>query len=216
MASSALHHPADFAHAAGQGAVAQLGAVGHQLEGHATQLVPTDSIADGTTAFLGNTAGQAGAKALELEGIDWLAGKGTREGIDAYVRAKTPKGGTISGQKGMAGRYMVEKGKDARVQATVPHRDPVSGQKSERLRGTVAVLPILLYWYLYWCGSRWYKMLAILPLLVFYYKGWAIIPIVWYWYGMGEHWTYVLIYFPCFLLTAAYLIGVAKGMQGDG
>lgn len=81
MASSAVHHPAAFAHAAEQGMKAQVEAVGQGLTGHATQLVPTDAIANGTTGFLGDTAGQAAANAMELKGVEMATRYVTKKGV---------------------------------------------------------------------------------------------------------------------------------------
>lgn len=89
MASSALHHPAAFAHAAEQGVKAQVEAVGQGFMGHATQLVPTDAVANGTTGFLGDTAGQAAASAMELKGVDKAVGYVTGKAVGACLGAAT-------------------------------------------------------------------------------------------------------------------------------
>ena len=121
---------------------AQVEAVGHAFEGHVTQLVSTDSIANGTTAFLGNTAGQAAANAAELGVVRKAVSYGVRKGGDAIFRATAPNSGTVSRQEGMSLKHGVGNRKDARVRATVPKSGTVSGQ---HVNGwwILAVLPIL-------------------------------------------------------------------------
>ncbi len=77
---------------------AQVEAVEGGLVGHATQLVPTDAVANGTTSFMGNTAGQAAASAMELKGVDKAVGYVTGKGMSACLDAagKAADGGSMT------------------------------------------------------------------------------------------------------------------------
>lgn len=165
---------------------AQVEAVGHALEGHTTQLVSTDSIANGTTAFLGSTAGQAAANAAELGLVHEAVSYGVRKAGDAIFRATAPKGGTVSRQESMALEHEEGNGRDARVRATIPKGGTVSGQKGNRW-WILAVLPILWCW----CAIGIHATLAFFPILWYRYgiRWYGILAfsfILCYWFGQTE------------------------------
>lgn len=69
--SAVAHDPSTFFHAMANGASAQLHAVSQWLAGHATQLVPIDSVASNTPSFLGYVAGQGAANSVEMGIVSW-------------------------------------------------------------------------------------------------------------------------------------------------
>ena len=188
ITSSALHNPAAFAHAAEQGAKAQVEAIGHALEGHATQLVATDSIANGSTAFLGHTAGQAAANTLELHAVHYGVERVVEKARDGHFRANGLRSGPVGSREGMALEPGMRKGGDGRGRASVGDGGTVGSWKGKGWYGMLAIVTILWYWY----GLAWYKIMTVLPILWYWnslgqFGVLTVLPILWYWYGLGRY-----------------------------